>query len=66
MGNRLRELRKQKGVGFVELAARAKVSTQTVAIAEKYDHVPSKERQERLAAVLGVGISDIWPEQEGR
>jgi hypothetical protein len=50
---------------MIGLAVQAKISTATLGAIERFGYVPSKERQERLAAVLGVGISDIWPEQEG-
>jgi transcriptional regulator with XRE-family HTH domain len=62
MPNKLREIRQAQGVPFLGLAVRARVSTATLSMIERFDYIPRGELQRRLADVLGVPIDTIWPE----
>jgi len=63
--NRLRELRKERGLALWGLAARTGVSASTLSAVEKWDYLPSRPVRERIAAALGVEAAAVWPEQPG-
>lgn len=66
--NRLRELRKDRGLSQAELAEAIEVSRQTIIAmeADKYD--PSLPMAYRLAAFFDVAVEDLFfnPFREGR
>ena len=60
MKNRLRDLRKDRGLSQAELAEAIEVSRQTIIAieADKYD--PSLPMAYRLAAFFGVAVEDLF------
>lgn len=60
--NRLREIRKGKGLAGMGVAARAGVSHATVIAIEKHSYLPVEITRRKIADALGVSESDIWPE----
>ena len=61
MYNRLRELRLERGLVQAEVAVKAGLSPATVGNIERYGFPSSASTRERIAAVLGVDVADIWP-----
>jgi len=57
----LKRLRKEKGLSPTELAARAGISAAQLHALEAERHSPTLVTAQRLAAVLGVGVDDLWP-----
>ena len=64
MKNRLKELRKERGMAMREITALCRVATGTISAIEKYDYSPAPETREKLARALGVTVQDIWPAGE--
>jgi transcriptional regulator with XRE-family HTH domain len=62
MQNRLRQLRRERGMPLLELAAKAQASTATISMIERFAHLPGIELRERLAQALGVPTTLIWPD----
>jgi transcriptional regulator with XRE-family HTH domain len=62
MRNRLRELRHERGVPLLELAAKARASTATISMIERFDYLPGEALRERLAQALGVSTLLVWPD----
>jgi len=60
--NNLRELRRRRGLAVWGLAARVGTSPATVSAIERWGYRPGAEVRERLARVLGVHVSQIWPD----
>jgi XRE family transcriptional regulator, regulator of sulfur utilization len=59
-GGKVRKLRKERGLYQHELAARARVSTQTVRNLEKGRHVPETATLAKIAGALGVPLADLF------
>jgi transcriptional regulator with XRE-family HTH domain len=65
-GQRLRELRRQRGLSQVELAQLAEVSPNTVSKLERQQTTACRSRTlARLAAALGEPPSAIFPQRGG-
>jgi transcriptional regulator with XRE-family HTH domain len=62
--NRLRHLRRAQGLPMYGLAVKASVSPTIVSMVERFDYIPGKPVQIRLAQALGVQLRDIWPDEE--
>ena len=56
----MRKLRKERGLYQHELAARARVSTQTVRNLEKGRHVPETATLAKIAGALDVSLADLF------
>jgi transcriptional regulator with XRE-family HTH domain len=56
---RVREIRKEKGLYQHEVAARAKLSVQTVRNVEAGRHEPELPTLRKIAGALGVPLSDL-------
>lgn len=55
----MRKLRKERGLYQHELAARARVSAQTVRNLEKGRHVPETATLAKIAGALSVSLPDL-------
>lgn len=66
MNNRVRELRKQKGLTQDELAKALHVSRQTVNAIENNKYNPTLELAIRLARYLGLPVEQIFMLDEER
>lgn len=58
-GERVREIRKGRGLYQHELAARAKLSVQTVRNVEADRHEPELPTLRKIAGALGVPLADL-------
>lgn len=65
MINRLKELRQARSLPMIGLSVKAGVSTTTIGAIERWDHVPGKDVQLRLAGALDVTVEEIWPQVAG-
>ncbi len=65
MRNKLKVLRAERDWSQAELAGRLGVSRQAVNAIETGKHDPSLPLAFRLARLFGVGIEDIFQDQEG-
>jgi transcriptional regulator with XRE-family HTH domain len=64
-GERLREIRRQRGLPVDVLAHMAGCSTRTLVVYEKWGIMPRRrETRERIARVLGVDPDWLFPESE--
>jgi DNA-binding XRE family transcriptional regulator len=61
--NRLRQLRRSRGVAQYGLAVRADVSPTVIGAVERYDYVPGAQVRARIVQALGVAVRDIWPDE---
>lgn len=68
MKNRLRELRKERGLSQAELAEAIEVSRQTIIAMEAAKYDPSLPLAYRLAAFFDVAAEDLFlnPWRDGR
>lgn len=64
--NRLREIRKSRGLVLWHLASLCRTSPSVLSAIERYNYKPSNAMRDRIAEVLGVTITDLWPEEEQR
>lgn len=64
MPNYLKKIRKSKGFVLWHLAAITRVNPSVLSAIERYDYQPTTAICDRIAKVLNVSISDIWPESE--
>jgi DNA-binding XRE family transcriptional regulator len=62
--NRLRQLRRARGLPLYGLAVKASVSPTIVSMIERFDYRPGAPVCTRLAQALGVQLRDIWPDEE--
>ena len=62
--NSVKEAREKKKMIQLELAARSKLNHGTVSKIERGWMCPTKETAERIAAVLGCEVSDLFGDQE--
>jgi DNA-binding XRE family transcriptional regulator len=60
--NNLKAMRKAQKLSLWGLAARAKTSPTTLSAIEKWDYQPGADLRQRIAMVLGVNVTEIWPE----
>lgn len=60
MNNRLRELRKSRGLSQAELAEALEVSRQTINAVEADKYDPSLPMAYRLAAFFGVPVEELF------
>ncbi|MBU0703153.1 MAG: helix-turn-helix transcriptional regulator [Chloroflexi bacterium] len=60
LGNRLKELRLQKGFTQEALAGAVRVTRQTIIAVEKGKHVPSVKLALEIAQELGVSLEDVF------
>ena len=66
MKNRIKELRKAKGLRQEDLAAALGVTRQTVIAIENNKYDPTLELAMRLSAFFGLSVNDIFEmEQDG-
>ena len=65
MENRIRVLRKEKGISQEDLAKRCGVSRQTVNAIENNKYDPTLSLAFRLAAALGVTVDELFRPPEG-
>jgi DNA-binding XRE family transcriptional regulator len=61
-GNRLKELRRAKGLPLWGLAVRAGTTATTLSAVERWGYQPSSDLCQRIAAALEVSVEQIWPE----
>jgi len=64
VGQRLRELRRQRGLPLSVLARLARVGVQTLQNAEKWGIPLPRRSAERVAQVLGVPVEELLPEPQ--
>jgi transcriptional regulator with XRE-family HTH domain len=62
--NHLREARSGRGLTMWAVAARCRVNPSLLSGIERYDYLPSVAVRERIAAALGVEVSEIWPDAD--
>ena len=62
VNNKLRELRKAKGMAMLEWFAKSGVALNTIIAIEKYGYNPTANMKSRLAEALGLSVADIWPQ----
>ena len=60
MKNRIKELRKAKGLRQEDLAAALNVSRQTILAIEANKYDPTLELAMRLSAFFGISVNDIF------
>ncbi len=60
----LRNIRRARTLSQSDLARLAQVSQQTISKAESGVVVPSRDVQERIAAILGAPRQELFPEAE--
>ena len=60
LGQRIREIRKKRGMTQAELAEKAGISVNFVGTAERGIHSPSISTLERIAKALHVNISQLF------
>ena len=63
--NRLRAIRQAQKLSLWGLATHAKTSATTLSAIEKWGYHPGAGLRARIAAALGVQVTDIWPVEEG-
>lgn len=66
LGNRLKELRLQKGFTQEALARAVQVTRQTIIAVEKGKHVPSVKLALEIAQVLGIALEDAFWLEDGK
>ena len=59
--NRSRSVRTARGLPLWGLAARAGVSATTLSAIERWGYRPGTDVRRRIAASLGVAVTEIWP-----
>lgn len=59
--NNLRELRQAQRLAIFGLAAKSGVAYPLISAIERWQLLPSKAVQERLALALEIKVEDIWP-----
>ena len=59
--NRLRKIRHLKGMAQQELAVKAKVGPSMLTMIERYDYCPGPDMRQRIAKVLEVPVSELFP-----
>jgi transcriptional regulator with XRE-family HTH domain len=59
VGDKVRDLRKERGWSQQELADRAGISMQTVSNLETGRHVPGIATLSKIAGALGVGLGEL-------
>jgi transcriptional regulator with XRE-family HTH domain len=64
--NRLRDLRRARGLAQAGLGVQARVSPTIIASIENWNYKPSEAVRERLAEALGVAPEEIWPTSRER
>ncbi|MFN3690729.1 MAG: helix-turn-helix domain-containing protein [Fimbriimonadales bacterium] len=64
-GQRLRELRKERGLPIAVLARKARVGLQTLSNAERWGLPLPYKSAERIAQVLGVPVEELLDEPQG-
>jgi len=64
--NKLRELRQAQNLAQWGLAVDVGTSTAMLSAIERWGYRPGADLCERIAAALGVAVSDIWPEGEAQ
>ena len=62
VAERLKELRRLKGLSQRDLAAKAGLSTGTIAWLETRKHEPQPRTMRKIAAAIGVEVADLYPE----
>jgi len=62
--HRLREARTTANLALRGLTARSGVSATTLSAIERWGYLPAPETRSRIAAALGISISELWPEME--
>ncbi len=60
LGTKIREIRKQKGLTLVEIAARTGVAQATLSRIETGAMIGTIESHEKIAEALGVGLADLF------
>jgi DNA-binding XRE family transcriptional regulator len=60
--NKLRDIRRSRGLPIMGLAVMAGTSTSTLIAIERWNYRPGPELRERIADALKVTPSDIWSE----
>lgn len=63
-GRAMRKLRTERGWPIAALAARAGTGQGLIVAVERHGHLPTAAVRARLAAALGVGPGEIWPNHE--
>ncbi len=58
----LKEIRKQRHLSQFQVGVMTKTSPVTILGIEKYGYVPSQRVRERIAAGLGVDVSELFKE----
>jgi len=66
LGTRIREIRKEKGVTLIELAAKTGVAQATLSRIETGTMTGTVESHEKIAEALGVGLTDIYARVDRR
>lgn len=61
VAHQLRTLRKAQGLPLWGLAARARTTATTISAIERWGYVPGPALRARIAAALGIQVTDIWP-----
>lgn len=61
LGKRIQKLREEKGMKQSELAERVKLSTKYIQFIETAHRIPSLKALYRIAHVLNVRVSELFP-----
>jgi DNA-binding XRE family transcriptional regulator len=64
--NRLKELRKAKGLPLWGLAVRAGTTATTLSAVERWGYQPGSDLCQRIAAALEAPVEAIWPEEKSQ
>jgi transcriptional regulator with XRE-family HTH domain len=59
--NHLKSLRKARKLAQAAIAVEADTTPNMLVNIERYGYLPSEAVQQRIAEVLGVAVTDIWP-----
>lgn len=63
-GERLRKLRRERGMSQEQVALQADITTSYYGLLERGQANPSISMLEKICSVLGIGISDIFTETD--
>ena len=61
--NRLKDIRRQRGLAISGLATLASASSAMISAIERWGYFPQLETRKRIAQALTVDVDHIWPEE---
>ena len=66
MANRVKEIRQERGIPQMELAAKVGTPTSHLVFIEKYGHRPEADLQQRIASALNCTPEELFPKAKNR